>query len=110
MDAPSFRTIARQQPARPHDEAGPGHRDQALTRSDSRVALLAAEALSLVVRSCSTAPALQLLRRIARADPRLLEAAAVRCRQVDGVDARVRQSAARLLRQTAAGLQDAQQR
>lgn len=110
MDAPRPRTTPRQEPARSLDDTGPRHRDEALTRSDSRVALLAAEALSLVVRSCSTAPALQLLRRISRADPHLLEAAAVRCRQVDQLDARVRQSAARLLRQTAAELQDAHRR
>lgn len=73
-----------------------GRGDESDVRA-SRTALLAAEALSLVVRSCSTAPAVRALQSMARSEVGLLRDAAARCRHVEALDARVRQAGARLL-------------
>lgn len=86
------------EPTRPLSRTG-GPDEQ--TAGDSRVALVAAEALSLVIRSCSTRPAIQALQRLAHARSDVLEAAADRARQVTDLDARIRQAAAALLKATA---------
>lgn len=78
--------------------SGPGSADE------SRVALLAAETLSLIVRSCSTSPAVRTLQRMAGRDPGLLRAASARCRQVTALDAQIRRAAADLLLRAAADL------
>lgn len=73
---------------------------------ESRVALLAAETLSLVVRSCSTSPAVRTLQRMAEHDPAALRAASSRCRRVTALDAQIRRAAADLLLRAAADLGD----
>lgn len=73
---------------------------------ESRVALLAAETLSLIVRSCSTSPAVRTLQRMAEHDPAVLRAASSRCRRVTALDAQIRRAAADLLLRAAADLGD----
>lgn len=71
------------------------------SHQESLVALLAAEALSLVVRSCSTRIGIRALRDLAEGDAGLLLRASRRCRGVESVDGAVREHAARLLRRAA---------
>lgn len=67
----------------------------------SSIALVAAEAFSLVVRACSTSVAIRTLQRRADGSPALLTAASARCGQVEQLDHRVRAQAADLLRRAA---------
>lgn len=66
--------------------------------------LLAAEAVSLIVRACSTRVGVDALTRMADDDPEVLLTAADRCGRIDDLDHRVRQQAAELLRRAAAHL------
>lgn len=77
----------------PADPNRPGQNPQ--------VALLAAEALSLVVRAFSPHQAVRLLADKAEADRGLLIAAARSCRQIDQLSRPLREQAADLLRRAA---------
>lgn len=70
------------------------------------MALLAAEAVSLVVRACSRRAGMQALGELGGGEPRLLVAAAGRCGQVGALDRRVQIQAARLLDRTARRLRE----
>lgn len=89
----SFRepSVRRRSP-RPRREAPP---------DESSIALVAAEAFSLVVRACSTSVAIRTLQRRADASPALLITASTRCGQVEQLDHRIRAQAADLLRRAA---------
>lgn len=86
-EAPVWRRSPRTRPEVPPDE--------------SSIALVAAEAFSLVVRACSTSVAIRTLQRRAGGSPALLTEASTRCGQVEQLDHRIRAQAADLLRRAA---------
>lgn len=71
---------------------------------DETVALLTAEAFSLVMSACSTRVGMQALQGMAGQQTALLEQAAVRCSRVDELDPRIREHAAQLLRGAASSI------
>lgn len=82
----------------------PGRHSRPAADQECTVALLAAEAFSLVTRACSTRAAMRRLAELAGDKPQLLASAARRCADVGALDRRVREHAARLLRRTASQL------
>lgn len=70
-------------------------------RDDPRTALLAAEAVSFVIRRLPTHQSTRQLKRIATHDPGLLAAAASRCEHITAVEEDIRAGAVQLLERAA---------
>lgn len=88
-----------QQPARRPRRRSSGDRPPP---QDPEIDLLAAEAVSLTVRACSSRAGVDALTRMADDDPEVLVAAAARCGSIADLGHAVQRQASELLRRAAA--------